>query len=85
MLCSLARASPLPRIPLTLPLVEPPLANEPVVPRDEAPAKCGAGAGVMNFGVALEDAGGLSTKDVSVVLREMHVRCNYYYKKKGPT
>jgi hypothetical protein len=27
-----------------------------------------AGAGVMNFGVALEDVGGLSTKDVSVVL-----------------
>jgi hypothetical protein len=33
-----------------------------------------AGAGVANFGVAFEEAGGLSTKDVSVVLQILAIR-----------
>jgi len=67
-LCPFARASPLPRVPRTPPRAAPPRAACPAPPRFDDPANREAGAGVENLGVALEDAGGLSTKDVSVVL-----------------
>lgn len=59
-----ALARPLPRVPLNPPRAVPPL---PAGAPRPAPAILD-GAGVENFGVALEDVGGLSTKDVSVVL-----------------
>ena len=68
MLCPFARASPLPRVPRKLPLVAPPRAAGAAPPRLGAVATRDVGAGVENLGVAFEDVGGLSTKDVSVVL-----------------
>jgi len=57
-----ALASPLPLVPLNPPLAAPPLpAIPPRVPILD-------GAGVENLGVGFEDVGGLSTKEVSVVL-----------------
>lgn len=54
-----------------------PLPDEPEPP-EEPPRPDGPairdGAGVVNFGVALEDVGGLSTKEVSVVLEKSSVR-----------
>lgn len=63
-----ALARPLPRVPRNPPRAAPPLpagADPPLPPILEA------GAGVENFEVALEDVGGLSMKDVSVVLQWM--------------
>jgi hypothetical protein len=68
MLCPFARASPLPRAPRILPLAAPPRAAGTAPPRLGGPATRDVGAGVENLGVAFEDVGGLSTKDVSVVL-----------------
>lgn len=69
--CGFALAKPLPRIPRPVPRVAPPLAPVPIsapprllateLGRDER-------AGVENFGVAFEEAGGFSTKEVSAVL-----------------
>ena len=73
MLCPLARASPLPRVPRNPPRAAPPRAAGPAPPRFDDPAIREAGAGVENLGVALEDAGGLSTKEVSVVLMEHNI------------
>ena len=53
----------MPRIP---PRAAPPLPGG-ALPRPAAIRD--VGAGVENFGVAFEDVGGLSTNDVSVVLR----------------
>jgi hypothetical protein len=72
-LCPLARASPLPRVPRNPPRAAPPRAAGPAPTRFDDPAIREAGAGVKNFGVALEDAGGLSTKEVSVVLMEYNI------------
>jgi hypothetical protein len=60
-------------VPRKPPLAAPPRAAAAAPPLLEAPAKRDAGAGVVNLGVALEDVGGLSTKDVSVVLIEYAV------------
>lgn len=73
MLCPLARASPLPRVPRNPPRGAPPRAAGAAPPRFDDPAIREAGAGVENLGVALEDAGGLSTKEVSVVLVEYNI------------
>lgn len=59
-----ALARPLPRVPRSPPRAAPPLPAGTPLP---APA-IREGAGVANLGVAFEDVGGLSTKDVSVVL-----------------
>ncbi len=60
----LGLASPLARVPLSPPLdprcAAPPLLDVPVIREDRA--------GVMKRDDALEDVGGLSTKEVSVVL-----------------
>ena len=40
-----------------------------MTPRPLAPVVLGAGAGVSNLGVALDETVGFSTNDVSVVLR----------------
>lgn len=64
-----ALASPLPRVPRAPPRAVPPLAAGGAIP--PRPAIRDAGAGVENFGVGFEDGGGLSTKDVSVVLRQL--------------
>jgi hypothetical protein len=62
-----ALARPLPRVPRRPPRDAPPLPAGAEFPRLEPPIR-EAGAGVENFlGVALEDVGGLSTKEVSVV------------------
>jgi hypothetical protein len=56
-------------VPRDPPLAAPPLPEEDIPPpRPGAPAIRDAGAGVANLGVALDDVGGFSTKDVSVVL-----------------
>lgn len=62
-----ALAKPLARVPRTPPRAVPPLAVG-IPPR---PVVREAGAGVENFGVGLEEVGGFSTKDVSVVLEEL--------------
>jgi len=67
-----ALAKPLPRVPRRPPRAAPPLPA--AAPPRLAPAILDAGAGVANFGVALEDVGGLSTKDVSVVLQAVSHR-----------
>ena len=64
-----ALASPLPRVPRAPPRAVPPRA-EGIPPRPAPPIR-DAGAGVENFGGGLEDVGGLSTNDVSVVLRRL--------------
>ena len=67
----LALASPLPRAPRPMPRVAPPLTPGPCSP---PPRLLGptlerdVDTGVEKFGVAFEDAGGFSTKEVSVVL-----------------
>ena len=66
-----ALASPLPRIPRPVPRAAPHLAPAPVsVPPRLLATELGRDerAGVENFGVAFEEAGGFSTKEVSVVL-----------------
>jgi hypothetical protein len=73
MLCPLARANPLPRVPRNPPRAAPPRATGPAPPRFDDPAIREAGAGVESFGVALEDAGGLSTNEVSVVLTKYNI------------
>jgi hypothetical protein len=60
-----ALASPEPRVPRSPPRAAPPLPAGAPLP---APPILDAGAGVENLGVAFEDVGGFSTKDVSVVL-----------------
>ena len=66
-----ALASPDPRLPRKPPRAAPPLpAGAP--PRPGPPA-IRDGAGVENLGVAFEDVGGFSTKDVSVVLQQLAV------------
>jgi hypothetical protein len=60
-----ARARPLPRVPRSPPRAAPPLPAGAPLP---TPPIREVGAGIANFGVAFEDVGGLSTKDVSVVL-----------------
>lgn len=60
-----ALARPLPLVPRRPPRAVPPLLAGP--PR-LAPAILDAGAGVENLRLAFDDVGGLSTKDVSVVL-----------------
>lgn len=62
-----ALARPLPRVPLISPRVAPPLPAGAIPPRLEELAIRDPEAGVANLGVALEDVGGLSMKDVSVV------------------
>jgi hypothetical protein len=61
-----ALANPLPLVPLNPPLAAPPLPAGAPPPPPLTPIF--DGAGVENFGVAFEDIGGFSTKDVSVVL-----------------
>jgi len=60
-----ALASPDPRVPRSPPRAAPPLPAGAPLP---APPILDAGAGVENLGVAFEDVGGFSTKDVSVVM-----------------
>lgn len=60
-----ALASPEPRVPRSPPRAAPPLPAGAPLP---APPILDAGAGVENLGVAFEDVGGFSTKDVSVVM-----------------
>lgn len=67
-LCPLALARPLPRVPRTPPLALPPLAPGPGAPRLDDALMRDAGTGVWNLGGGFDDVGGLSTKDVSVVL-----------------
>jgi len=70
-LLPLALANPLPRAPRYPPLVAPPLPDDDdddVPPRPDAPAILEGRTGGVNLGVALDDVGGLSTNDVSVVL-----------------
>jgi len=67
-----ALARPLPRVPRSPPRAAPPLPAG--TPPRLALVILDAGAGVANLGVALEDVGGLSTKDVSVVLRDISHR-----------
>ena len=64
-----ALARPLPRVPRSPPRAAPPLPAGAIPPR--LPPIREAGAGVANFGVAFEDVGGFSTKDVSVVLTRL--------------
>jgi hypothetical protein len=64
-----ALARPLPRVPRRPPRATPPLLAGGTPPRI-AIREVGAGAGVENFEVAFEE-GGLSTKDVSVVLQDI--------------
>ena len=66
-----ALASPEPRVPRSPPRAAPPLPAGAPLP---APPVLDAGAGVENLGVAFEDVGGFSTKDVSVVLRDISYR-----------
>jgi hypothetical protein len=68
-LCPLALARPLPRVPRALPLALPPLAPGPAAPRLDDVLMRDAGTGIWNLGGGLDDVGGLSTKDVSVVLQ----------------
>jgi hypothetical protein len=70
MLLPLARAKPLPLVPR--PLVLPPrtLPYAPIAPWPLGARFRAAGAGVENFDIDLEDVGGCSTKDVSVVLEQ---------------
>lgn len=63
-----ALARPLARVPLTPPRAVPPRPDGPIPPRLALPI-LDAGAGVENFGVGFEEAGGFSTNDVSVVLK----------------
>lgn len=65
-----ALANPLPRVPRAPPRAAPPLAEG--IPPRPALAPRDAGAGVENLGVALEDVGGFSTNDVSVVLQSIY-------------
>jgi len=67
-----ALARPLPRVPRRPPRAAPPLPAGAAPPRP-APVIRDAGAGVANLGADFEDAGGFSTKDVSVVLRVLAV------------
>lgn len=68
-LLPLALANPLPRAPRYPPLVAPPRPDEDdVPPRFDAPAILEGGTGGVDLGVALDEVGGLSTNDVSVVL-----------------
>jgi hypothetical protein len=64
-----ALARPLALVPRKPPLAAPPLPDGAIPPRP--PIR--DGAGVENFGVAFDDVGGLSTKDVSVVLLQLVV------------
>ncbi len=64
-----ALARPLPRVPRSPPRAAPPLPEGAAPPR--LPPILDAGAGVENFEVALEDVGGFSTNEVSVVLQGM--------------
>ena len=66
-----ALARPEPRVPRSPPRAAPPLPAGAPLP---APPILDAGAGVENLGVAFEDVGGFSTKDVSVVLRDINYK-----------
>jgi len=68
-LCPFALASPLPRVPRDPPLAAPPLPDGAAPPRLEELPTLEDGAGVANFGAAFDEVGGLSTKDVSVVMK----------------
>jgi hypothetical protein len=69
----LALANPLPRVPRPAPLPVPPRPGTPTLPRDGPPMALDGGAGVENLAVDLEDVGGLSTNEVSVVLRSKNI------------
>ena len=62
-----ALARPLPRVPRSPPRAAPPLLP-PATGIPPRPPPIREGAGVENLGGGLVDVGGLSTKDVSVVL-----------------
>ena len=68
-----ALARPLARVPRIPPRAAPPLPEGAIPPRVPMLVP---GAGLENFGVAFEDCGGLSTKDVSVVLQKFSYIAN---------
>jgi hypothetical protein len=68
----LGLANPLARVPLSTPLEGSPRCE--AAPRFDELAEREDLAGVMNRDVVLEDVGGLSTKEVSVVLIRLDYR-----------
>lgn len=75
-----ALASPLPRVPRNPPRELPPRLDTLPLPAPLAIRDAGAGVVNLGVGLSLEGVGGLSTKDVSVVLERIsyELQCRYH-------